>query len=143
MDVVWSATEAGSRRFRPAPVPSDAAAVDDRFRQLRRRRVRGYIEVEIPEIASPRLAIGFRGEYAVIHLLVVSPVAQSFLLAGDRSVPDEAYVQVPVMDELARFTGDVVLEVHRAWELVRAFLRHGQAGELGEWRALRGPHQSA
>jgi hypothetical protein len=115
---------------------SGAAELDEHFRRLRRRRIRGYIEVEIPDIASPLLTIGFRGEYAVIHLLVVSPVAQSFLLAGDGSVPDEAYVEVPVMDELVRFTGDVVLEVHRAWELVQAFLRSGQADALGEWHAL-------
>jgi hypothetical protein len=72
----------------------------------------------------------------VIHMLVVTPVAQSFLLAGDGTVPNDAYVQVPVMDELARCTGDVVLDVHRAWDLVRAFLRAGQAGEFGEWHPL-------
>jgi hypothetical protein len=136
MDVVWSATELGSRRFRPAPVRSDPAELENHFRQLRRRRIRGYIEVEVPHVESPQLTIGFRGEYAVIHMLVVAPVAQCFLLAGDGTVPDEAYVQVPVMDELARFTGNVVLDVHRAWDLVRAFIHTGQAGEFGEWHAL-------
>ncbi|GAA2852425.1 hypothetical protein Acy02nite_51910 [Actinoplanes cyaneus] len=72
----------------------------------------------------------------MIHLLVVSPVGQSFLLAGDGVVPDEAYVEVPVMDGLVRFTGDVVLEVDRAWELIQAFLRSGQADALSEWQAL-------
>ena len=133
MDVVWSATEPGSRRFRPAPVRSDLAGLDDHFRRLRRRRVRGYLEVEVPDVESPRLTIGFRGEYAVIHLLVA---ARSFVLAGDGSVPKEAYVDLPVMDELARFDGDVVLEVHRAWDLVRSFLRTGRADELGKWHAL-------
>jgi hypothetical protein len=133
MDAIWAATEVGSRRFRPTPVRSDLAALDDHFRRLRRRRVRGYIEVEVPDAESPRLAVGFRGEYAVIHLFVATPVARSFLLAGDGSVPKEAYVQVPVMDELARFTGDVVLDAHHAWDLVRVFLRTGRAGELGEW----------
>lgn len=136
MDVVWSATALESRRFRPTPVRSDPAELDSHFRRLRRRRIRGYIEVEVPAVESPQLAIGFRGEYAVIHLLVIAPVEQSFLLAGDGTVPDEAYVQVPVMDELTRFMGDVVLDVHRAWDLVSAFTRTGQASDVGEWHAL-------
>ncbi|MEV4275996.1 hypothetical protein [Actinoplanes xinjiangensis] len=137
MDVLWSATALESRRFRPAPVRSDPTGLDSHFRHLRRRRIRGYIAVEVPAVESPQLAIGFRGEYAVIHLLVKAPVAQSFLLAGDGTVPDEAYVQVPVMDELMRFTGDVVLGVHRAWDLVSAFIRTGQARDIGEWHALQ------
>ncbi|MBB3101573.1 hypothetical protein FHR83_009302 [Actinoplanes campanulatus] len=135
MEVVWSATELKSRRFHPTPVRSDPAELDHHFRQLRRRRIRGYIEVEIPSVESPRLAIGFRGEHAVIHKVVAAPVAQSFLLAGDGTVPNEAYIQVPIMDELARFTGDVVLDVHRAWGLVRTFLCTGLASELGDWHA--------
>lgn len=111
--------------------------MDDHFRRLRRRRVRGYIEAEVPDVESPRLTIGFRGECAVIHLHVAAPVARSFVLAGDDSVPEEAYVKLPVMDELARFNGDVVLGVHRAWDLVLSFLRTGRAGELGEWHALQ------
>jgi hypothetical protein len=136
MDVVWSATELGSRRFSPTPVRSDPAELDNHFRKLRRRRIRGHIEVAVPDVESPRLTIGFRGDYAVIHMFSVAPVAQSFLLAGDGSVPDEAYVQVPVMNELARFNGDVVLNVHRAWDLVRAFIRTGRASDIGQWHAL-------
>jgi hypothetical protein len=137
MDVIWSATEPGTRRYVPTPVRSEPAGLDDHFRRLRRRRVRGYIEVEVPDVESPRLTIGFRGEYAVIHLLVAAPVARSFVLAGDDSVPEEAYVELPVRDELARFNGDVVLAVHRAWDLVQSFVRTGRAGELGEWHALQ------
>jgi hypothetical protein len=59
MDVVWSATELGSRRFRPTPVRSDPAKLENHFRQLRRRRIRGYIEVEVPDVESPQLTIGF------------------------------------------------------------------------------------
>jgi hypothetical protein len=136
MEVIWSATELGSRRFRPTPVRSEPAELDNHFRQLRRRRIRGYIEIELPEIESPQLTIGFRGEYAVVHMFVATPIAQSFLLAGDGTVPSEAHVQVPVMDELARFTGDVVLDVYRAWDLVRGFVRTGQAGDIGKWHAL-------
>ena len=136
MDVVWSATEVRSRRFRPTPVRSDQAELDDHFRWLRRRRIRGYFEVEIPDVESPQLTIGFRGEYAVVHMLAVAPVAQSFVLAGDGSVPNGAYVDLPVRDELARFTGEVVLGVYRAWDLVRAFLQTGRTAELGDWHAL-------
>jgi hypothetical protein len=126
--VIWSATQPGSRRFSPVPVRTDPVELESHFR--------GYIEVEIADTESPLLAIGFRGEYAVIRQNVVSPVRQSFLLAGDGSVPREAYVEVPIMDELSRFTGDVVLEVHRAWDAVRTFVRTGQAADLGEWHAL-------
>ena len=69
-------------------------------------------------------------------MIVAAPVRRPFLLAGDDSVPSEAYVEAPIMDELARFTGDVVLRVDRAWDLMQAFLRTGRADDLGEWRAL-------
>ncbi|WP_229070976.1 hypothetical protein [Actinoplanes sp. DH11] len=137
MHVVWSATELGSRRFCPTPVRSEPAELEDRFRRLRRRRIRGYVEVEIPGGGSSRVTIGFRGEYAVVHMVVTAPVPRFFVLGGDGSVPADAYVKVPVRDELARFTGDVVLEVHRAWDVVQAFTRTGQAGDLGEWRPLQ------
>ncbi|WP_328475030.1 hypothetical protein OHA21_17115 [Actinoplanes sp. NBC_00393] len=135
MSVIWSATQPGSRRFSPVPARTGPAELESHFRRLRSRRIRGYIEVEIADSEAPLLAIGFRGEYAVIHKIVRAPVRQSFLLAGDGSVPREAYVNVPIMDELSRFTGDVVLEVHPAWEAVRTFLRTGQAADLGEWHA--------
>ncbi|BCY10080.1 hypothetical protein L3i22_051680 [Actinoplanes sp. L3-i22] len=103
MDVLWSATEPGSRRFRALPVRSDPAGVDEHFRGLRRLRIDGYIEAEIADIASPQLSIGFRGDYAVIHLIVDTPEPQSFLLAGDGSVPDEADVQVPFIGRTGPF----------------------------------------
>ncbi|WP_203829854.1 hypothetical protein [Actinoplanes palleronii] len=136
MDVLWSATDPKTRRFSAAPVRSDSAALEDRVQRLRKRRIRGYLEAEIPDTESPQLTMGFRGEYAVIHMIVEAPEPLSFLLLGDGSVPDEAYVQLPVMDELARFYGDVVQEVEHAWHLMQAFLRTGRPDDLGEWRAL-------
>ncbi len=133
--VIWSATEVGSRRFSPGPVRSGPAELADRFRRLRKRRIRGYIEVEIPDTDSPHLAIGFRGQYAVIRMTVATPLPRSFLLAGDGSVPDGAYVKVPVMDDLERFSGEVLLDVDRAWDLVQDFLRTGRPDDLGEWHA--------
>lgn len=38
-----------------------------------------------------------------------------FLLAGDGTVPSSAEVEVPIMDDLAVFTGGFVLDTDRAW----------------------------
>ncbi|SDS44566.1 hypothetical protein [Actinoplanes derwentensis] len=134
MTVVWSATELGSRRFSPAPKRSDLADLEDRFRRLRNRRIRGYIEVAIPDVEDLRLNIGFRGEYAVIHMIVTAPLPQSCVLIGDGSVPADAYVEVPIIDELTRFDGDVVLNTYRAWNLIRTFISTGRPDDLGDWR---------
>jgi hypothetical protein len=127
--VAWSATEVRTRRYSPTVVRSEPDELESRFRWLRRRKIRGYIEVEIADAGSPRLAIGFRGEYAVIQL----KASGTLLLAGDGSVPKEAYVEVPIVDELVTFTGDVVFAVHRAWDVIGVFLRTGRAEDLGEW----------
>jgi len=37
------------------------------------------------------------------------------LLVGDGTVPSGAEVEVPIMDDLAAFTGDFVLDIDRAW----------------------------
>jgi hypothetical protein len=58
------------------------------------------------------------------------------LLVGDGTVPPGAEVEVPIMDDLAVFTGDFVLNVDRAWELVHDFTQTRAAGPLGEWREL-------
>jgi hypothetical protein len=133
MNLVWSATDPRSRRFCPTPVHSAPAELDDLFHRLRRRRIRGYVEVEIPEIESPRLAIAFRGLYAVIHKFVP---ARTFVLAGDGTVPDGAYVQAPVRDDLTRFTGEFVQDIDRAWDLMQTFFDTGEPDDLGEWLLL-------
>jgi hypothetical protein len=40
------------------------------------------------------------------------------------------------MDDLAAFTGDFVLDVDRAWNLMHDFMRTRAAEPLGEWREL-------
>ncbi|GAB2570695.1 hypothetical protein Aab01nite_05670 [Paractinoplanes abujensis] len=137
MNVAWWATEVRSRLFCAVPVHSGWAGLDDRFQHLRRRRIRGYVEVAFPDAGSRRLSIGFRGLYAVVRSVGTDPAARSFLLGGDGSVPDGAYVQVPVRDDLIRFDGEFVLDVEHAWELVHTFVRTGETGDLGHWHLTR------
>lgn len=40
------------------------------------------------------------------------------------------------MDALTAFTGDFVLDIDRAWDLVHDFTRTRAAGPLGEWCEL-------
>jgi hypothetical protein len=55
---------------------------------------------------------------------------------GDGTVSSSAEVEVPIMDELAAFTGDFVLDVDRAWEVLHDFTRTRAVGPLGEWCEL-------
>jgi hypothetical protein len=45
-------------------------------------------------------------------------------------------VEVPIMDDLAAFTGYFVLDIDRAWDLVHSFTQTRAAGPLGEWCEL-------
>ncbi|WP_405764659.1 hypothetical protein OHU34_03640 [Streptomyces sp. NBC_00080] len=58
------------------------------------------------------------------------------LLVGDGTVPSGAEVEVPIVDDLAVFTGDFVLDIDRAWDLVHDFTQTWATGSLGEWREL-------
>lgn len=80
------------------------------------------------------LILAFRDDHVVVHLM--SDAERMSLLAGDGTLPSDAEVEVPIMDELAAFTGDFVLGVDRAWDLVHNFTRTGAAGALGEWREV-------
>lgn len=82
------------------------------------------------------LALTFRDDHAVVHLL--RDTERRPLLVGDSTMPSgtEVEVPVPIMDDLAAFTGDFVLDVHRAWDLVHDFTQERVAGSLGEWREL-------
>ncbi|WP_432189954.1 hypothetical protein [Streptomyces sp. Tue6028] len=51
-------------------------------------------------------------------------------------MPSGAEVEVPIMDDLAVFTGGFVLDASRAWELVHDFTQTQAAGSLGEWCEL-------
>ncbi|SEF17609.1 hypothetical protein SAMN05216533_8427 [Streptomyces sp. Ag109_O5-10] len=80
------------------------------------------------------LTLAFRDDHAAVHLM--SDTERMSLLAGDGTAPSGAEVEVPIMDGLAAFTGDFVLDVDRAWDLVHVFTQTREAGPLGEWCEL-------
>ena len=59
-----------------------------------------------------------------------------FLLAGDGIIASEQSVLVPVMDYGVEFTGAFVLSADHAWAVVRKFIRHGSAEDLGHWHEM-------
>ncbi|MET7525819.1 hypothetical protein [Streptomyces sp900116325] len=133
MSVVWATTSPESGWFSPSETRSDLRSLSERFIELRSRG-QGYLEVRCLDAAFPQLTLGFRGDHAVIHLL--NDTAGIFLLVGDGTIASGAVVDVPIMDDLAEFTGDFVLSVDRAWALVRNFIRTRVPSELGEWCEL-------
>ncbi|MFG3187222.1 hypothetical protein [Streptomyces nigra] len=76
------------------------------------------------------LTLAFRDVHAVGHLM--GDTERMSLLVGDGTVPSGAEVEVPIMNDLAAFTGDFVLDTDRAWDLVRSFTQTRVAGSLGE-----------
>ncbi|MEV5610873.1 hypothetical protein [Streptomyces sp. NPDC052225] len=80
------------------------------------------------------LSLAFRGDRAVVHRMG-SP-EQMFLLAGDGTVPSDAEVEVPIMDDLAVFTGDFVLDIDHAWSRLHAFTRAWDVGPPEVWCEL-------
>ncbi|MEU1599194.1 hypothetical protein ABZ468_41920 [Streptomyces sp. NPDC005708] len=133
MGVIWAATSPESGRFSAVEKRSDVRDLSDRLTELRFRG-QGYLEVWLPSGEFPRLALGFRGDQAVIHLFDDTEVTS--LLVGDGTVAADVAVDIPIMDDLAVFTGDFVLTVDRAWVLVRNFIRTGAPRDLGEWCEL-------
>ncbi|MGW6008510.1 hypothetical protein [Streptomyces sp. NPDC055210] len=131
MSVVWAATSPESGLFHPAERNSEVTELSDRFTDLRSRG-QGYVEVRPPHSEFPVLLLAFRGGHAVIHLM--NDPERMSLLVGDGTVPSDAEVEVPVMHELAAFTGDFVLDIDRAWGLVTDFIQTWAAGSMGEWR---------
>lgn len=133
MLVWWAATDRESRRFSAIERSSDVADLTDHFTALRSHG-QGYLEVRLPGDEFPLLTLGFQDDHAVIHQF--SNAEKSFLLVGDGTATADSFVHVPIMDDLAVFSGDCVLAVDRAWTLVRKFIQTGAPGELGEWREL-------
>ena len=132
MSVTWAATVLESGRFGAVERCSGIAELREHFDALRSRG-QGYLEVRPQEGEFPLLTLGFRGELGVLHLF--DDAEKSFLLAGDGTAAD-AVVDVPVMDDLAAFSGDFVLSVDHAWDLVLRFIATGAPGGLGEWCAV-------
>ncbi|MEU5112651.1 hypothetical protein AB0G64_14225 [Streptomyces longwoodensis] len=133
MLVSWTATDPESRRFSATERSSDVADLTDHFTALRSRG-QGYLEVRLPGDEFPLLTLGFQDDQAVIHLF--DAAEKSFLLVGDGTAAADALVHVPIVDDLAVFSGDCVVAVDRAWALVRTFIQTGAPSELGEWREL-------
>jgi transposase len=133
MSVTWAATALESGRYSAVERDSDVGELADHFNELRSRG-QGYIEVRLPVSEFPLLALGFQGDQAVIHRF--DDAERSSLLVGDGTAAADAMVDVPVMDDLAAFSGDFVLTVDRAWALVHDFIQTGVPGELGDWCEL-------
>ncbi|MFJ9710832.1 hypothetical protein [Streptomyces sp. NPDC101234] len=130
MSVVWAATSPESGLFHPVERRSEMGDLSDRFNDLRSRG-QGYVEVRLPNREFPVLTLAFRDDHAVVHL--VSDTERVSLLMGDGTVPSGAEVEVPIIDDLAAFTGDFVLDVDRAWNLVHDFTQTSADHPLGEW----------
>lgn len=133
MSVVWAATSPESGLFHPVERRSAVKDLSDRFSDLRSRG-QGYIEVRLPNGEFPVLILAFRDDYAVVHLM--SDTERMSLLVGDGTVPSGAEVEVPIMDDLAAFTGDFVLDTDRAWHVVHDFTQTRAACPQGEWCEL-------
>ncbi|MFG2576124.1 hypothetical protein [Streptomyces sp. NPDC048481] len=133
MSVVWAATSPESGLFYPVERCSEVKDLSDRFNELRSRG-QGYVEVRSPNREFPVLSLAFRDDHAVVHLM--SSTERMSLLVGDGTVPSDAEVEVPIMDDLAAFTGDFVLDIGRAWYLRHSFTQTQAAGPLGEWCGL-------
>jgi hypothetical protein len=130
MSVTWAATALQSGRFCAVERCSEIPELADHFHALRSRG-QGYLEVRLPNAGLPLLALGFRGDLGVLQLF--DEADGSSLLVGDGIAAAKAVVDVPVADDLAAFSGDFVMSVDRAWELVRRFVATGVPGGLGEW----------
>ncbi|MET9817713.1 hypothetical protein [Streptomyces sp. NPDC006355] len=126
-------TSRESGRFNPVEKHSDLSDLAREFNELRSRG-RGYLEVRTPDHEFPQLTLSFSDDHAVIHLFANE--ASVYLLAGDGAMPAEVTVDVPVMDDLATFSGDFVLDVDHAWEVVQNFTQTQRIEELGEWCEL-------
>jgi hypothetical protein len=133
MSVTWAATALESGRFPAVERCSDIRELAYHFNELRCRG-QGYLEVRLPGSAFPLLALGFRGDQAVVHRF--DAAERSFLLAGDDIAAADTVVDVPVMDDLGLFTGNFVVSVDRAWAIVRDFIQTRAPDEQGEWCEL-------
>ncbi|GGV90126.1 hypothetical protein [Streptomyces massasporeus] len=133
MTAVWSMTSRESGRFNPVEKHSDLRDLAREFNELRSHG-RGYLEVRMPDGEFPQLTLSFSDDQAVIHLFANEESVS--LLAGDGATPAEVTVDVPVMDDLATFTGDFVLDVDHAWEVVQNFTQTQRLEDLGEWCEL-------
>jgi hypothetical protein len=129
MSVIWSATSPALGTYSPVETDSDFAEMSERFSELRAQG-QGYLEVAHSDSDFPLLTLGFQDGRAVIH--VFDGPDEVALLAGDGAVASDATVTVLIMDDLSEFTGDVVMSLERAWDVVSNFVRTGTTADLGD-----------
>ncbi|MFD4562829.1 hypothetical protein ACFWP5_52530 [Streptomyces sp. NPDC058469] len=126
-------TSPESGQFRPSETRSELRDLTDAINELRSLG-HGYLEARLPNNAFPQLTMGFRDDHAIIHLFTTEESVS--LLLGDGTLPSEVTVDVPIIDELSTFTGDFVLSVDHAWDVVQNFVQTGLSETLGEWCEL-------
>jgi hypothetical protein len=126
---MWAATSLTSGRFGAATI-STMDELSERFRALRTRG-EGYLEVSRPDRPFPAITLGFRNERAVVHAQYSEESIA--LLRGDDSVAADDEVDVLIIADLMPFTGEVVMRLDHAWQLVQQFLRTGQVGDHEDW----------
>ena len=132
MRIAWSATSTEGR-FIPAEREASPDTVCEHFSLLRAQGY-GYFEIRGIDNEFPVLTIGFRDTHAVVHRMISTEEVS--LLAGDgTAVPGES-IEVPIMDDLAEFTGQFIIDVDHAWETVRTFMMTGSTADLGTWSEL-------
>ncbi|WP_328502157.1 hypothetical protein OG828_22805 [Streptomyces sp. NBC_00457] len=130
---MWSSKSLESGRCQPGERGSELRDLTGDFNELRSRG-QGHLEFRLTDSEFPQLTLSFRDDHAIIHLFTSEETVS--LLAGDGTVPPDATADVPIMDELSVFTGEFVLSVDRAWDIVQNFVRTGVFEELGEWCEL-------
>ncbi|KUN32873.1 hypothetical protein AQJ30_36265 [Streptomyces longwoodensis] len=133
MLVSWTATAPGSRHFPATERTSPIADLTDHFTALRSHG-QGYLEIRLHGDEFPLLTLGFLNDRAVIHLF--DTAEKQSLLIGDGTTPADTAVHLPIMDDLAAFSGDNIIAVDRAWTLIRHYIQTGTPGAPGAWREI-------
>jgi hypothetical protein len=128
-----AATSVETGRFAPTEQPVDR---DDLIRLVDQISAidQGYVEVRLLDDDFPALLVGFRKGFAVVQCM--SDPESMTLLTGDGSVGGSELVDVLIMDDLATFTGEYVLESARARDVLLKFVDGADLRSLGDWHDL-------
>ncbi|WP_328980418.1 hypothetical protein [Streptomyces canus] len=134
MNVVWAATALKTGWFSGIERHSNVQDLEAHIKALGTGLGQGYLEIRRPDGDLPYLALGFKGDHAVLHLFDNSGGVS--LRVGDDSAAPSTEVEVVIMDELYAFTADVALSMDHAWDIVHDFIQTGAPGELSDWYEL-------
>lgn len=128
-----AATSVETGRFAPTEQSVDR---DDLIRLVDQMSAidQGYVEVRLLDDHFPALLVGFRKGLAVVQCM--SDPESMALLTGDGSVGGSELVDVLIMDDLATFTGEYVLESARARDVLLKFVDGADLRSLGDWHDL-------